>query len=101
MLSTVLPAFRFFAGGPVGSGDQYIPWIHMEDLCRAILHHLNDPEFSGDYNASSPSPETMGELSRTMGSVLNRPSFFKVPEILMRLVLGEAADPVTDRLRDY
>jgi len=101
MLSKMLPAFRFFAGGPVGSGDQYIPWIHMEDLCRAILHPLNDPEFSGVYNASSPSPETMGELARTMGSVLNRPSFFKVPEFLVRLVLGEAADPVTDSLRVY
>lgn len=101
MLSKMLPAFRIFAGGPVGGGEQYIPWIHMEDLCNAILHPIYDSEFSGVYNASSPSPEPMSELAKTIGSVMNRPSFFKVPESLVRLVLGEAADPVTDSLRVY
>lgn len=101
MLSKMLPAFRFFAGGPIGSGKQYIPWIHMEDLCNAILLSFRDPGFSGTFNACSPSPKTMEELAKSIGSVMNRPSFFKVPEPLIRLVLGEAADPITDSLRVY
>lgn len=101
MLAKMLPAFRFFVGGPIGSGEQYIPWIHMKDLCNAILLPFRESDFSGVYNACSPSPETMGKLAKTTGSVMNRPSFFKVPEPLIWLVLGEAADPVTDSLRVY
>ena len=101
MLSKMLPAFRFFAGGPIGSGKQYIPWIHMEDLCNAILLPFRSADFSGVYNACSPSPATMEELAKTIGSVMNRPSFLKVPEPLIRLVLGEAADPIADSLRVY
>lgn len=101
MLSKMLPAFRFFVGGPIGSGEQYIPWIHMDDLCNALLFPFRNPEFSGVYNACSPSPETMATLAESVGNVMNRPSFFKVPEPLIRLVLGEAADPVTDSLRVF
>lgn len=99
MLSKMVPAFRFFVGGPIGSGKQYIPWIHMRDLCNALLLPFRSADFSGIYNACSPSPETMDELAKTIGSVMNRPSFFKVPEPLIRLALGDAADPVTDSLR--
>lgn len=101
ILSKMVPAFKFFVGGPVGSGDQYIPWIHIDDLCRAILYPLENDQFKGAFNACSPSPETMKNLAQTIGKVLNRPAFFKVPETMIRLILGEAADPIAGSLRVY
>lgn len=90
--------FLLFVGGPVGSGQQYVPWIHMRDLCRAILHPVEEQEFQGPYNACSPNPVTMNELAEVMGNVLNRPSFFRVPEFLLKTVLGEASKPVISSL---
>ncbi len=90
--------FMMFVGGPIGSGRQYLPWIHMEDICNAILFPLHHEEFNGAYNACSPNSVTMNELAKTMGRVMNRPSFFRVPEPLLKLVLGEAAAPVLGSL---
>lgn len=91
--------FYFFAGGPIGSGKQYVPWIHMNDLCRSLMHPIHSPEFSGVYNACSPEPVTMNELAKVLGEVMNRPSFFRVPEFVLKLALGEAATPVLSSLR--
>ncbi|MEX1010684.1 MAG: TIGR01777 family oxidoreductase [Balneolaceae bacterium] len=91
--------YHFFIGGPLGSGQQYLSWIHMEDLCRALLWPLEQDGFRGVYNACSPSPVTMRELADSIGNVLNRPSFFRVPEPLLRWVLGEAAKPITGSVR--
>lgn len=91
--------FTLFTGGPIGNGKQYVPWIHMVDLCNAILYPLRDPELSGPYNACSPEPETMNQLASAMGRVLNRPSLFRVPEWVLKTVLGEAAQPVLSSLR--
>ncbi|TVQ65724.1 MAG: TIGR01777 family protein [Balneolaceae bacterium] len=91
--------FLFFAGGAIGSGRQYVPWIHMRDLCRAILYPMHFTELSGAYNACSPAPETMSTLSSAMGRVLNRPSLFRVPELALKIALGEAAQPVLGSLR--
>lgn len=90
--------FLLFVGGPVGSGDQYLPWIHMRDLCRAILYPISQPGLSGPINACSPAPVTMREFARIMGKVLNRPSLFRVPEWLLKGVLGEAAAPIVGSL---
>ncbi len=90
--------FSLFAGGPVGSGQQYLPWIHMTDLCRALIHPIYNPEFSGVYNACAPEPVTMSEFARVLGEVMNRPSFFKVPEFVLKVALGEAATPVLSSL---
>src|SRR6056297_349625 len=91
--------FKLFVGGPVGSGDQYVPWVHMKDLCNAILFPLRDETFSGPYNACSPNPATMNELAKALGRVMNRPSMFKVPEFLLNIALGEAAEPILASLR--
>jgi len=91
--------FKLFVGGPVGSGDQYVPWVHMKDLCNAILFPINDENFSGPYNACSPNPATMNELAKALGRVMNRPSVFKVPEFLLNIALGEAAEPILASLR--
>jgi len=91
--------FKLFAGGPLGSGTQYLSWIHMVDLCNALIYPMENEQFSGSYNAVSPTPETMNDLARIMGRVMNRPSFFRVPEFVLKLVLGEAALPVLSSLR--
>jgi len=98
MVSKMKLPFLFFAGGPVGSGQQYVPWIHMHDLCRAIQYPVEEKDFEGPYNACSPNPVTMNELADVMGNVLNRPSFFRVPEFFLKTALGEASTPVISSL---
>lgn len=99
VLEKMLLPFKLFIGGPIGSGNQYVPWVHMADLCNAILFPIENSELEGPYNACSPEPQSMGVLAETLGKVMNRPSFFKVPESLIKLVLGEAAQPVLGSLR--
>lgn len=85
--------FMFFVGGPLGNGNQYFPWIHMDDLCRALIFPIENEQLSGPYNVCSPQTETMNRLADAMGGVLNRPSFFRVPEFVLKTILGEAAQP--------
>lgn len=94
----ILP-FKLFAGGPIGDGKQFMPWIHMADLLRAILFLIEQKDISGPVNLCSPEPVTMNELAESMGKILNRPSFIRVPEFALNLVLGEAAQPVLSSLR--
>jgi uncharacterized protein len=91
--------FSLFAGGPIGSGDQFMPWIHMNDLCRSIIFAVKNRSIEGAYNACSPEPVTMNEFAASMGRVMRRPSFFRVPEFALNLILGEASKPVTSSLR--
>lgn len=99
VLEKMLLPFKLFVGGPIGSGNQYVPWVHMTDLCNAILFPIENGELAGPFNACSPEPQTMGVLADTLGKVMNRPSFFKVPESLLKFALGEAAQPVIGSLR--
>lgn len=91
--------FKLFVGGPVGSGDQYMPWIHMEDLCSILVYAMENEHLEGPLNACSPEPVTMNEFADALGEVMNRPSFFRVPEFVLDILLGEAAVPVTGSLR--
>lgn len=85
--------FQFFVGGPIGDGEQYLPWVHMDDLVRALIYPIDHEEVNGPYNVCSPQPEPMNRVADALGNVLNRPSFFRVPEFVMRTALGEAAEP--------
>lgn len=98
-LQQMVPPFRLFVGGPVGPGDQYFSWIHMQDLCRGIIYALEDEQFVGSYNLCAPNPVTMQVFADTLGDILNRPSVFRVPEFVLRIVLGEAADPIVSSHR--
>jgi hypothetical protein len=84
--------FRFFAGGPLGNGRQWMSWIQMEDEIGLILHLLQHPAASGAVNATAPNPVAMKEFCRTLGRVLQRPSWAPVPAFALRLLLGEMAD---------
>ncbi|MEX2478481.1 MAG: TIGR01777 family oxidoreductase [Gracilimonas sp.] len=98
-LEKMIPPFRFFIGGPIGTGDQYMSWVHRQDLCEALIFPIDHKELTGAYNVCSPNPVTMSEFARILGNVMNRPSMFKVPEFALSIVLGEAAKPVTDSIR--
>jgi uncharacterized protein len=98
-LSQMKLPFQLFAGGPIGSGNQFVSWIHIADLCKAILFPLHQTEISGPYNACSPEPVSMNQFAKTLGRVMNRPSFFRVPEFVLKLVLGESSQMILDSIR--
>jgi uncharacterized protein (TIGR01777 family) len=98
-LKQMLPPFRFFVGGPIGRGTQFVPWIHRRDLCRGLLFPLKNENIEGIYNLNAPNPVVMEEFAQAVGNTLNRPSIFRVPEWVLRLVLGEAATPILASLR--
>jgi uncharacterized protein (TIGR01777 family) len=88
-LGQMIPAFKRFVGGPLGSGNQWFSWIHMEDLLHAFLFVLDNQEISGPVNFCSPHPVQNRELAKALGKVLGRPSFLTTPGFMLKLVLGE------------
>ena len=94
-LATMLPVFKAFIGGSLGPGTQYFPWIHIDDLCRGLVYTITNSELGGAVNVAAPEPVTMNEFTRTLGAVLSRPSFFKVPGVALQAALGEAAEMLT------
>lgn len=89
----ILP-YKFFVGGTIGSGNQYVPWIHIDDLTNMILFSV-DNNVSGVFNAVSPDIVTMKEFSSVLAKILSRPNLFKVPEFILNILLGESAKIVT------
>lgn len=84
--------FRFFLGGPVGSGRQWISWIHRADWVELVRWIIGNDAVSGPVNATAPQPETSAAFSRELGRVLHRPARLRVPAVALRLALGEMAD---------
>ncbi len=89
MIGKMLLPFQLFAGGPIGSGTQFLPWIHMDDVVRGILYPLQNEQFRGIYNLVSPNPVTMKEFSTMFGKILHRPSWIPVPNFALQLLYGE------------
>ncbi len=87
-LARMLPAFRFFVGGPLGDPRKWFPWIHETDAVGLVLAAL-DGKLSGPVNAVSPGLARMGTFARQLGAALGRPAFLRVPEVALRLMLGE------------
>lgn len=94
----VMP-FRFFAGGPIGSGRQYWPWIHIEDEVRAIRFLIDHPDAYGPFNLSAPEPLTNREFAQTLGQVMGRPAVMPVPGFALRTAFGEMATVLLDGQR--
>ena len=91
-LPKMVEPFKWFVGGPLGSGKQWMSWIHLEDHVRLILHIIDDPRASGPINATAPNPVQNKQFSRALGSILHRPSWLPTPGFMLRLGLGEMAD---------
>lgn len=94
MLSRMVPMFRWFLGGPLGNGRQWMPWIHIEDHIRMVLWLLEERQVSGPVNLCAPYPVRMSEFAASLGAVLRRPALMAVPSALVRLVVGEMADTI-------
>lgn len=91
-LEKMIPPFKLGLGGPLGSGRQYFPWIHVRDLVRAIMFALLEPQLSGPVNAVVPDPPTQGEFARELGRHLKKSSRLPAPTLALKLLLGEKAD---------
>ncbi len=91
-LAKMLTPFRLGLGGVIGSGRQYWSWISLDDMVGVIGHCLTDPRFSGPVNATAPSPVTNRDFTKTLGTVLGRPTLFPMPAFVARIMLGEMAD---------
>jgi len=95
----VLLPFRFFAGGPLGSGRQWFPWIHLHDEVEGIRALIHREDAQGPYNFTAPVAVRNADLARAVGRAMHRPAFFRVPSLLLRAMLGEKATLVLDGQR--
>ncbi len=93
-LPRLLLPFRLFAGGPLGSGKQWFPWIHLDDELRAIQFAIEHVGVAGPINLAAPNPLTMREFCSALGTALHRPSWAPVPGFVLRILLGEMAGPL-------
>jgi uncharacterized protein (TIGR01777 family) len=107
-LKQMLPVFRMFAGGPIGSGAQWFPWIHIKDLKAAMTFVIDNDALSGPVNFCAPEPVRNRTLARALGRALNRPAVMPVPAFMVRLALGEFSQTllggqraVPDKLIDH
>jgi uncharacterized protein (TIGR01777 family) len=91
-LPQMLLPFRMFVGGPLGSGRQYMSWIHKSDWTQLVWWIIQNESARGPVNATSPQPVTNREFSTALGHVLNRPSFMPAPAFALKIALGEMAD---------
>lgn len=93
-LATLIPIFKAFAGGPIGSGRQILSWIQLSDVVGALLKIMDDRTLCGPVNLTSPVPVTNAEFSRTLGRVLGRPAVVPAPAFALRALYGEGAEPL-------
>ncbi|WZY89318.1 hypothetical protein YC2023_046053 [Brassica napus] len=95
-LAMMIPFFQMFAGGPLGSGQQWFSWIHVDDLVNLIYEALTKPSYQGVINGTAPNPVRLGEMCQQLGSVLGRPSWLPVPDFALKALLGEGATVVLE-----
>jgi uncharacterized protein len=94
-LQEIARPIKMFVGAPLGTGRQYLSWIHIDDLCNMLIQAVEDSSLVGAYNAVAPSPVTNEELTREIAKVLRKPlTIPKVPSLALRILLGEMADMV-------
>lgn len=98
-LARMLTPFRLGLGGPVGSGAQYVAWIHRDDLIGMVLSALSDERWTGPVNGTAPDPVTNREFARALGRALHRPALLPVPAFALRLLYGDMASVVTTGVR--
>lgn len=95
-LAQMLPIFRWGLGGKLGSGKQFMSWIHIDDTVKAFDWFLNRDKVSGTFNVTSPNPVTNKEFTKTLGSILKRPTFMFVPKFALKNKLGEMSQIVIE-----
>jgi len=98
-LSQMIPLFKKYIGGPIGSGKQWFSWVHIKDLAEAFTFLLKHPEISGPVNVCSPNPVRNKGLAKALGKALHRPSFLPAPGFMIKLVLGEFGSVILEGQR--
>ncbi len=90
-LARMLPVFRLGLGGPLGSGKQYFPWIHIRDLARLLIFVMDQKDVQGPVNAAVPDPPRQKDFARALGRAVGKPAFLPVPGFVLKMTLGELA----------
>jgi hypothetical protein len=98
-LGQMVPLFKKFIGGPIGSGKQWFSWVHIKDLAETFVFLIKHPEISGPVNVCAPNPVRNGDLAKTLGKVLHRPSLMAAPGFMIKLVLGEFGSVILEGQR--
>ena len=98
-LGKMLPIFKLGLGGPIGNGNQWMSWIHRDDLCQLIINSIKDKKYTGIFNAVAPEPVTMREFSSELAKTLKRPNLLPVPGPTLKLILGDGAKLVLEGQR--
>jgi len=93
-LGKMLRPFKLGVGGPIGSGAQWMSWIHVDDVAGAVRHCIEDDAYRGPVNATAPIPVTNREFAKTLGKVLRRPAIMPMPEFVVRMMFGEMGDAI-------
>ncbi len=90
-LAQMRTPFQMGVGGRIGSGRQYMPWIHLQDIVELFATALTDPSYDGTFNGTAPEPVTNRDFTRALGKALRRPTLLPVPKAVLKLVFGDAA----------
>ncbi len=98
-LAKMVPPFKAFVGGPIGSGKQVLSWIHGDDCVRALLFAVDHEDLTGPFNVCAPEPATMDEFANALGRALHRPAVFRAPAFVVRLAMGTRSTIVLDGQR--
>src|SRR5262249_5595564 len=94
-LAKMLTLFKLFGGGPVGTGRQFMSWVHVEDVVSLFLFALDNAQVSGPLNGTAPNPVTNKDFSRALGRAIHRPSFVWTPGFALKVGLGGVAEVIT------
>jgi len=98
-LGQMIPLFKKYIGGPIGSGKQWFSWVHIKDLAETFVFLLKRPEISGPVNVCSPNPVRNKALAKALGKALHKPSFMPAPGFMIKLVLGEFGSVILEGQR--
>lgn len=90
-LARMIPAFKLFVGGAVGSGRQMVSWVHIEDIARVFIEAAKNEKMKGVYNGTAPKPVSMGVMADSLGKAMRRPSVFPVPGVVLQAAFGEGS----------
>ncbi len=100
-LAKMLPSFRLGMGGRIGNGEQWMPWIHIDDVVGILIHAGQNERISGPINAVAPTPATNAEFTRELGHTLRRPAVLSIPKAALRLMFGEMSQMLTASQRVF
>ena len=99
VLSKLMLPYKFLLGGPIGSGKQYIPWVHIDDVVAIVLEVLDNDIYEGPVNATAPDPPTMNEFAVAMGRATGKPAKFRTPAGIIKMFMGDKSELILDSYR--